>query len=206
MAEQVKVRDYFEILTELFLSKDAALEKYAKVRFTQYEMNLWRRDGLPLGEVASKAKRYFGERFLCKKGVRIDEVDEASLSEAFKRLGYAVGEKNEDGSYTGCRGRCLRLVSELNEALKRDGLMIISEPDKFLDYLTFDYSVRKDYAGNPVMDKPYYIEIRDFYDSDHRKRYREFIKMLKALGRKMSMQDIYREISFLYKKSVAVKK
>lgn len=204
MAEQVKVRDYFDILTELFLSKDAALEKYAKVRFTQYEMNLWRRSGLPLREVASKAKRYFGDRFL-GKGLRIDEADEATLSEAFKRLGYAVGQKNEDGSFTGCHGRCLRLVNELNEALEKDGLATIHEPEKFLDYLTFDYSVRKDYAGNPVMDKPYNIEIWDFFDDIHRKRYREVIKMLKALDRKMSMQDIYRLVDFMTKRSVASK-
>ena len=52
MAENV--RSYFEILDEMFMGPGAALEKYAKVRFTQYEMNLWRKHRLPLKEVDKK--------------------------------------------------------------------------------------------------------------------------------------------------------
>ncbi len=201
MAEQI--RDYFDILNELFLSKDAALAKYAKVRFTQYEMGLWWNYGLPLYEVASKAKRYFGERFL-ETGGRIDEADGDAVKKAFERLDYAVG-KNEHGKFTGCHGRCLRLVDELNKALEKDGLTTIGNPEAFLDYLTFNYTVQTDYKGDPVMEPGYSFEIRSFHNEENRKEFCHIIRLLKSSGRKMSMQSIYRLNAFMKKHSKAAK-
>lgn len=200
MAEQIS-RGYFEVLSELFFGNDAALEKYAKVRHTQYEMGLWRYHDLPLREVDSRAKSYFSQRFL--KGRRIDKVDPADLSEAFTRLNYAVGQKTDDGNFTGCHGRCLRLVNELNEVLAKDGLTVVGDLEKFLNLLTFDYTVRKDYNGIPIVEKPYYVQIWDFHDAKYRKGYREFIKFLRTLGRKMSMQDILKEVKYMYGHSIA---
>ena len=138
MAENVK-RGYFEVLDELFTGSNSALEKYAKVRLTQYEMNLWRKHHLPLKEVDKRAKRYFGVRFL-GEGKRIDKATQAELSKAFESLHFAVGKDSGDPSLkSGCHGRCLRLVDVLNEALIADGLDPIPDAEKFLDFFTFNY-------------------------------------------------------------------
>lgn len=204
MAEQFKDQDYFSVLGELFFGNDAALEKYAKVRHTQYELGLWRYHNLPLGEIDGRAKKYFSERFL--KGGRIDKVEPAELSEGFTRLNYAVGQKTDDGTFTGCHGRCLRLINELNGVLAKDGLIVVGNPERFLNYLTFDYTVRRDHEGIPILEKPYFIPIWDFHDEECRKAWREFIKYLRAIKRKMSMQDIQKEISYMLRRSIAADK
>lgn len=197
MAEQI--RDYFDILEELFLGRDAALAKYAKVRFTQYEMRLWWDHDLPLHEVSAKAKRHFNERFL-RYDERIDKADSRAINKAFERLSYAVGKN----SNSGCHGRCLRLVAELNQALERDGLETIKDPEAFLDYFTFNYSVQLDYKGNPVLEPGHSFEIRYFNDEINRKEFCRILKFLKSSGKKMSMQDIWKLIIFLRKNSKAV--
>lgn len=195
MAENVK-RSYFEVLDELFAGPNSALEKYAKVRFTQYEMNLWRKHHLPLKEVDKKAKRYFGVRFL-GEGLRIDKASQTVLNKAFESLHFAVGKDSGDPALlTGCHARCLKLVTELNEVLKADGLEPIPDAEKFLDFFTFDYEVRTDGFGQPIEEKPYGFVIRIFRDAENRNDFRSILKILRAEKREMSMQDIWRIIKF----------
>ena len=136
MAENVK-RGYFEVLDELFTGPSAALEKYAKVRFTQYEMNLWRRHHLPLKEVDKRARRYFHVRFL-GEGETFDKAPPEVMNKAFESLTYAVGLPTEDKPTlnSGCHQRCLKLVLELNDILKADGLQEITDPEKFLEFFS----------------------------------------------------------------------
>ena len=120
MAENI--RSIEEILCELFKGRDAALEKYSRVRHTQYEMSLWRDYGLPLYDVDKSAKAYFSKSFL--GGAKISETDGATIKKAFEKLNHAVND--------GCHGRCLRLVEELNQALTALGLRTV-DPEPFLD-------------------------------------------------------------------------
>lgn len=204
MAENVK-RSYFEVLDELFTGSNSAIEKYAKVRFTQYEMNLWRKHHLPLREVDKKAKRYFGVRFL-GEGKRIDKATQVELNKAFESLHFAVGKDSSDPSLkSGCHGRCLRLVDELNEILKADGLDPIPDAEKFLDFFTFSYEVRTDENGQAIEEKPYGFVIRVFHDAENRAEFRAMLKTLRAEKREMSMQDIWRIISFKKSHSKPVK-
>ena len=200
MAENVE-RGYFEILDELLVGNDSAIEKYAKVRHTQYEMNLWRKSGLPLNEVRKAARQYFRMRFL--QNVKIEEADKALLDKGFERLSYAVGQL--DGEPTGCHMRCLRLVSELNEALRAEGLQTIANAEKFLNWLCFDSVMRMNENGIPIREKPYGFVIMDFYDDANRKDFRSMVRMLKTEKRVMSMQDIWRMIDFKRKHSKTIK-
>lgn len=192
MAEDI--RSLRKILEELFKGSDAALEKYAKVRRTLYEINLWYQYGLPLREVPRGIKFYFSQRFLCAK--KIESATEAELDEAMTRLRAAVN--------IGCKGRCERLVGELNLALEDCGLRIIEEPDKFLDWLTFDYELRKDYEGNPLVEKPYGFPIISGFDSDRNRKefWGELQLLLNKYGRMMSMQDV--EVLVLIKRRNSV--
>ena len=194
MAEDV--RCIREVLEELFKGRDAAVEKYAKVRHTQYEMNLWRQRGLPLKEVPRNVKVYFSQRFL--GGKKINEASEAELNEAFKRLGYAVDD--------GCKGRCNRLVEELNSMLAELGFKTIEEPAKFLNWLTFDYEVRRDHTGSPVVEKPFGFEILVFKDERNRKEFwGEVQLLLYTYGRMMSMQDIAKMVICKRRSSVVLR-
>ena len=175
-------RNIKEILEELFKGRDAALEKYAKVRYTQYELSLWRGYGLPLSEVASSAKLYFSKRFL--KGQRIDKVSREELNKAYESLGYAVSN--------GCKTRCTNLIKELNEALRGYGLEEIKEIDKFLDWLTFNYTVAKDYDGRPKQEPGYSFEIRMFDSDQIRKEFWTELQSIMKTGRIMSMHDVAR--------------
>lgn len=205
MAEELKIRSIFEILNELFLGPDAALEKFAKVRHTQYEMDLWRYHNLPLSEVDKKAKRYFSVRFL-GEGTRIDKASDEELSEAFKSLRFAVGKDKHDSSLcSGCYKRCRRLIDELNEALKRERLDPVYDPDRFLDLMTFEFEVLSDEHGVVRNEKPYNFEIRIFHDKQNRQDFRRELKNLKGDKRMMSMQDIWKLVSFRQKHSRTLK-
>ena len=159
------------ILEELFKGKKekngkwekGALEKYSNVRHIQYEMKLHLNYGLPLGEVSRKTKAKFSRVFL--SGQSISSVDRSVLDQAMKRLDYAVN--------VGCKGRCTRLVKELNDSMNALGIPTIEEIDKFLDWLTFYYYVRKDYEGNPLIEKPYGFEVRCFDDEGNRREFWE---------------------------------
>ena len=205
MAAELK-RGYYEILDELITGNSSALEKYAKVRFTQYEMNLWWMLGVPLSEVDKKAKRYFSVRFL-GEGLRIDKADKESLDKAFEGLMFAVGKfmDKPDAKPTGCHARCLRLAEELNEALRENGLDVIPDAEKFLDWLTFDYEVRTDEQGACIEEKPYGFVIRIFHDAENRKEFRSVLKMLREDKRMMSMQDIWRIVNFKQKHAKIIK-
>ena len=194
MAEQLRsVRD---ILEELFKGRDAAIEKYAKVRHTQYELNLWRSYGLPLREVPKGVKFYFSQRFL--NGKKIEDASPEELAEAFKRLGYAVSN--------GCKGRCESLTAELNLKLEELGLQTIQEPERFLDWLTFSYTVRRDFDGSPVTEKPYGFEIRVFDDQRNRKEFWGEIRLLlRVYHRILSMQDVLKLVLVKRKVSLAIR-
>ena len=185
------IRNIKDVLEELFKGRDAAIEKYAKVRRTLYEMELWyrfRKEGYSLRDVPKNVKVYFSQRFL--NGEKINDKTpeaEAKLSEGFKRLGHAVND--------GCKGRCERLVDELNVQLEELGLRTIKEPTRFLDWLTFDYDVRRDHEGNPVLEKPFGFETRLFKDECNRKEFwGEIQLLLYTYGRMKSMQDICKDV------------
>ena len=186
MARHIK-----EILEELFKGRDAALEKYAKVRMTQYEMNLWRIYAHPLSDVAGTAKQYFSKRFL--DGQKIDTASEKDLKNAFERLGFAVSN--------GCKNRCTELVKELNEALKELRLDGINDIDGFLDWLTFYYFVVKDFYGNPAICPRYGHEIRIFIQEKNRKEFWYELQSLLKAKRMMSMQEVGQIVSFKRKHS-----
>ena len=196
MAEQLK-RDIQEILEELFKGKNSALEKYAKVRHTRDEIcRLYMRDGLPLYEINRSARIYFSKRFL--GGVRISDASQAELREGLKRLDHAVRD--------GCRPRCLRLVAELNGALKELGLDTVKSPDKFLNWLTFCYEVKLGCDGKPVLEPGYNSEIRIFCDKKNREMFwAEIVALLKE-KKMMSMTDVLRIVRFKRKKSKCIKR
>ena len=175
MAE--KIRSIEEILCELFKGRDAALEKYSKVRHVQYEMLLWRNFGLPLYDVDKSAKAYFSKSFL--GGVKIDEADGASIKKAFEKLNHAVNN--------GCHGRCLRLVEELNQALSELGLKTV-DPEPFLDWLTYWYEPRRGSDGELIEEKPYGFPILDFSDEQNRKELWAELSLMLKCGRISSMQ------------------
>ena len=146
MAEKNIKRSYYEIIDELFLMKDSAISKYSKVRFTEYEMNLWHKYGFPLSDVSPKARKYFEKRFL--GGTSISGATEEELKKALTNLGYAVGSvvsPEGEVELSGCRKRCMRLMDELNDALGRLGLKTMTDPERLLDWLTFEYEVDEEH-------------------------------------------------------------
>ena len=205
MTEQITkgAKGYFEIMHELFFAgkdekgkaKKSALEQYAKVRRTQYELALWRYHGVPLGQIDSKAKAYFAERFLY--GADIRKVDSATLDAAYERLCHAVKD--------GCHGRCARLAEELNVCLKGLGLDTV-DVEKFLDFFTFNYHTRKDDYGYPLKEPGYSFEIRDFVDEFYRNLFREEIRFLEKQARAMSPRDVLSVINFRLRTSKVLKK
>lgn len=174
MARHVK-----EVLEELFKGRDAALEKYAKVRMVQYEMNLWRIYHLPLPEVSKQAKIYFSKRFL--NGQSIATASEKELKEAFERLDHAVKD--------GCHGRCERLVKELNEALEERGIKGTDKIEEFLNWLTFSYHTVDDGFGGSKTEPGYGFEIRIFDSDDNRKALWAELQFLLKSGCMMSMYE-----------------
>ncbi len=190
MARHVK-----EVLEELFKGRDAALEKYAKVRMTQYEMNLWRVHRLPLSEVSGAAKQYFSKRFL--NGKRINTATEAELKDAFDRLGYAVSN--------GCHNRCKKLVEELNESLKELEIEEIKDIEQFLYWLTFSNHTVADYYGNPTREPEYGFEILIFDCDANRKEFWAELQNLMKDGKIMSMQEVSRIVTWKRKNSKTLK-
>ena len=200
MAEDITKRSIREILEELFKGRDSALEKYSKVLHTLYQMNLWQTEkehGLQLNEVPRSVRVYFSQRYL--NGKKICDASESEIDNAFIRLNYAAGD-------TGCKGRCARLVDELNLALDDLGLDMIKEPEKFIGWLTFDYDVRKDEMGNPVIEKPFSFEVRIFKDARNRKEFWAEVQLLMdTYGRMMSMQDVLKTVLRKRRSSVVLR-
>lgn len=193
MAENIRKVD--TILRELFRGKDSALAKYSTVRHVQYEMNLWRVHGLPLSDVRPWAKTYFARRFL--GGASVTKVTESELTEGFTRLEHAVKD--------GCHGRCLRLVNELNEAMKELGLDTLKNPEAFLDYMTFNKVERRDALGEVIMEKPFNVPACDFYDDRNRKVFWSELESIIKSGRMMSMVDVLLVIRYKSIHSVSIK-
>lgn len=188
MAENIKIK---ELMDELF--KDA-LVKYARVRHTQYELNLWCGFGLPLRDVDKSAKAYFSKRFL--DGQRIDKADEKTLREGFKRLDHAVND--------GCRNRCRKLVNELNQILLEYGISQVEEIDKFLDWLTFDGKTKRGFDGEIIEEKPYGFPIMIFTDERNRKEFWAEAQALIKAGRIASMRDIATLVIWKRRHSIAI--
>lgn len=172
--ENVNAKIY-ETLTELFKGRDSALNKYAKVRHTQYEMGLWCNHKYPLRLVDASTKAYFSKAFL--GGVKIDKADEATLRKGFTNLDHAVKD--------GCHGRCYRLVEDLNQELTELGLRPVENIDKFLDWLTFDYTALYNHDGEPLEEKPYGFPILVFNDEKNRKELWDELQLIMR-GRRMS--------------------
>lgn len=197
MAEDITKRSIREILEELFKGRDAAFEKYSKVRHTLYEMNLWHLNGLPLNEIPRSVRVYFEQRYLNGKKVR--DASKSEIDNAFERLNFAVGD-------TGCKGRCERLVKELNSALKDLGLDEIEETDNFINWLTFDYEVRRDGMGDPILEKPFGFEVRVFKDVRNRKEFWGEIQLLMdTYGGIQSMQNVLKRVLYNRRNSVTLR-
>lgn len=172
----MKETKYFDVLTELF-KKDGALDKYAKVRHTLYEMEQWHTHGMPLSQVDRAAKLYFSKRFL--KSISIREATGDQIDKAFQSLNFAAA--NPD---TGCQKKCLELMEQLNTEMQSIGLATLLRPQSFLDYLTFSYQSNVD-GG---------YEVRVFNDGENLKKFRGIVRKLLKTRVAMSMQDIYRNI------------
>lgn len=195
LTDSTSTRDIKEILEELFKGKDAALSKYARVRLTKYEIGLWR-SGLPITGVSPIAKQCFSKSFL--GGKRILNASPEELTEAQKRLNYAVSD--------GCHGRCIRLVEELNCALEAQGLQRVSQPEKFLDWLTFSYEVKADYDGRPIREQLGGFEIRIFHSEENRKEFWAELQALLKQDKMMSMQDVAKIVMHKRHHSKSLKK
>ena len=180
MAENKNITKVEHVLNELFKGRTSALEQYAKVRHTKYELMLWRQYGLPLHEVNNKAKNYFSRRFL--GGIRIEQADEKTLRKGFETLDYAI--------FDGCHGRCMRLIKELNEALNELGLKPVKDPEYFLDWLTFCHYDCKDTEGNTAHDTDYGFPIWTFSDKENRTDFWRVLKPMMSYERIASMQYI----------------
>lgn len=189
MAEDVKNRGYEEILKDLFFGKDAALDKFAKIRWTRYEILLWKKHGLPLEQVAPAAKAYFSRRFL--GGQRIDKVEKYVLEKALESLSYAAGI-DPDGKLvdTGCRARCRALVKELNVALKENDFAEVNV-DKFIDMFTFDFSFSVDENGKHRKEPGYDFDIRHFYSDSNRWWFKNELDLMFKTKMRMPMDSVY---------------
>lgn len=190
MAEQV--RSIFEILKELFSGKDSALEKYARVRMTQYEMMLWRNYHLPLSSIPRATKTYFSKRFL--KGVQLFAATDDELKEGLTRLGHAVDD--------GCKKRCTRLVEELNDALMTKGLPRVEDVDSFLNWLTFSYKPRVDVFGIPIYEPGYGFPLLVFDSDRNRKEFWGELRLLLESKKMISMKNVCKIV--LAKRKVSV--
>lgn len=199
--ENLKVKRLDSIAEELFkpIKGGSALERYARVRHTLYEIKLWRKyNNMPISEIPAVARNYFCERFLEKS---LSKASEKEINQAITRLGYAENS---------CKKRCTELVEDFNVAVRRYNdsharkLEEVHDIESFLDFFTFKYIVRTDYEGEPIIEKPYGFEIRDFYDKRNRSEAWHILKRLLDEGRIASMQNIYRFSKIIYINSVKI--
>lgn len=169
--------------------EEAALKKYEKVRWVQFEMNYYKNHALPLNEIHAQAKTYFSKRFL--DGKYISSADSSELEKAYNSLDHAVKD--------GCHGRCYRLVVELNEALTNNGVRSVGDIEAFLNWLTFSPVERKDATGNVVYEKPYFIPVIEFNNRQHLEQFYKVWKDYYKKGFLLSMQDTYRIVDIMSK-------
>lgn len=195
MAENI--RGINEILDELFKGKrDSAMAKLQKVSHTYCQMCLWCDHRVPLSDIDKDVKSYFSRRFL--DGCRIDQAEEKTLREGFKRLDHAV--------HDGCRGRCHRLVVELNQAFAEVGLSPVEDIDKFLDWLTCSPRFLLDHDGNPRREKPEgTIMLPVFDDERNLEEFRAELQRLQKEGKMASLHDIATLVVWKRKHLVSIK-
>ena len=219
MAEQLK-RSYFEILDELVLGKNSAIDKLAKVCMTEYEMNAWWYGSRPLNMVDIKARKHFATRFLDRRSGTdekepegeepkkkkkkysdnmIKEASKEDIEQAFTNLHYAVGKLKKP---TGCYARCMRLMNELNECLAELGLRTMVDPGRLIDWLTFEYTVVTNDFGRPIREDG--EEIRIFQNDKNLKDFKKEIKALKKAEQAMSMHGVLHIIYYRYERSVSL--
>ena len=187
MAEDNKVKlshedSYYGVLNELF-ETDGALDKFAKVRFTKYEIGLWRERKYPLSVVASQAKVYFSKRFL--NGKPIYNCSDEEIEKGMASLHYAT-EPNPVGA--GCYERCRRLFEYLNRKAAELGIHQIYSIGIVMNFFTFSGIVKEE--KEPI----YGIEIlipedRDFRNA-FKKELRKVIKKAKKGDKPKSFYDI----------------
>ncbi|MBR3236531.1 hypothetical protein IKF92_02550 [Candidatus Saccharibacteria bacterium] len=173
MAEDIRsIKEIFEELLE-------ALENYSKVRHTKDSVNLlWRSYGYSLREIRGAAL-YFSKTFL--DGVRLSEASDDQVRVGVQKIGYAVNS---------CHNRCIRLVQELNKAFETRKIAQITDIERFLDLMTFEYY----FAG--CCDGNHQPEQRIFVDQKNLKYFsREARKLLKN-NKVLSAIDIYRILRF----------
>ena len=187
------MRTTIEIMDELFLGRDAALEKFAKVRHAKYEVELWRK-GMPYASLGKRSKSYFEKEYL--GGIKIYDASDEQIAEGLKRLSFAVGMGLKNP--TGCYERTLRLVNELNAAIVREGLGVSVDVERFIDYFTFSHNEAVLYRPEMIEAYPY------FFDDDHRKEYKASIRFLKEMKRKMHPGVINNMVKEVKKASVPV--
>ena len=204
MAEQIRTIE--EILRELFAGgQNAALEKYAKVRHTFYEIRLYWWHQFPLEEIDGFAKGYFSKRFL--DGKRIDQATQEEMVAALTRLRYAVGDEpcERDGEeyFPGSHGRCLRLVNELNAALVVEGLEPLKDPERFLKFMTFDEEVKRDALGKVIYEHG--VPVNVFHDKENRKDFWAEVQPLLKKGKMMPLQAIWVRVLHTRKNSKPIK-
>jgi hypothetical protein len=185
---RVNHREYEVVLKELFFGKDSALEKYAKVRKTHYELCLWKNYNLPLRDVDRASKLYFSRRFL--NGMRIEKASKNLLEKGFTELGYACGI-NPDGNpvESGCKMRVNRLVNELNLALADLGFSTV-DVERFIRYFTFDYDVVLDEEGKPKLEPGYGFQIWIFHSDENRMWFRKALDGLMHLKLRLPMGHV----------------
>ena len=187
--ENINVRRLDSIIEELFkpMKGGSALDRYAKVRHTLYEIQIWREQtNMPISEIPAAARNYFCERFLDNT---LSKASETEINDAIIKLGYAENS---------CKKRCTKIVEEFNAAVREYNnthsrkLAEVCNIEKFLDFYTFNYDVMKDHEGKPVLDKPYTFEIRIFHDKENRSDAWYLLKRMLENNRVASMQNVYR--------------
>lgn len=164
MAE--KERTLKVVLEELFQGRDAALTKYALVRCAEAEVKeyLANKETYNKNSLSVETKNCLKSKSFLGKAVK-DATDE-EIETAYHSLQMAVEH--------GCKGRCERLVKELNHIYIDLDLEPIVNKDKYLDWLT----VAED-------------------NKENRRKLWAFLKPLLKEKRMVSMRDAVRIISII---------
>ena len=94
---------------------------------------------------------------------------------------------------------------ELNEAMKRDNLRQV-EPEKFINWLAFDYDERVGLDGETLTEKPYGFPIWDFKSDKNRHDFWCELQRVLREKRRMSMQGVLTILRTKERESIVLKK